>query len=186
MAKGLKYTPEQKDRAYQAYIAAPSIPRASKLCGIPVPTLRDWAKKEGWKEKKENDCKMLAATPINNEEFDKRITKFCEKFEIDSRYEETLQETAKIKKICFDAINCKGMDLDEVMSQKYGIYPKNFNDAMRALKTCWETEEKIYGKGYDESNDKSKPDIFAIVNHYEGDHHNRTGRQNEAIDVSTE
>lgn len=134
----MAYSKEDRDRAFIAYKELGSTARASKACDIPETTLAKWRDKYAWARLVRNEEKALIES---NYDLTPYVENICKQFNIDENDGEVLVQVKTIEKICLATI--KGET--EVLELE-ALRPPNFDSAIRALKICWETRDKIFPK----------------------------------------
>ena len=134
----MSYSREDKDKAFILYKELRSATRVSGVLNIPEPTISKWRDKYGWYRLIKSEERALIAAPYDQTEYIKDI---CNKFNIGEQDGEVLSQVKTIEGICLATI--KGET--ELLAED-GLTPPNFDSAIKALKICWETRDKIFHK----------------------------------------
>lgn len=153
----MNYTKGMKLKAYRVYReAGGNLERTRGLLPfrISVSTLRRWKHQYEWDAKTETDEYILAEKEPTKGDLH-RITK---ELDLKGSDKDVFKQVKKIESLCFAAI--KG---NEERLQNYVLRPGDFNSAIRALKVCWDTRDKIVSRNIRPQSDK--PEITKKISY---------------------
>lgn len=143
------YSKKVRENCYMAYRETGNFEQAARMCKLPPSTVYRWAEELNWKERRENDKAMLAERPYGQ---DKNVKNFSDRFpELTENDTEVLKQVKLVEAICIRSLRKK----EEEYAEDSGLYPKSFDGAVKALKICWDTRDRIFNKVIEESNVKT-------------------------------
>lgn len=153
----MAYSKNDREKAFSAYRELGSVAKAATATGFPESTIAKWRDKFGWARLVQNEERALAEKPFDQTPY---VQEICKQFELTENDGEILNQVKCVEGVCLSVI--KGIDVPDV-----GLIPTNFDSAIRALKICWDTRDKIFSKKENNNPlDAPRVNYIAQVNQY--------------------
>jgi ribosomal protein L25 (general stress protein Ctc) len=128
-----------KFQAYRAYREAGNMETVKALLPFTISnsTLRRWKEQYKWDEKVETDQLVLS----EKDQPDPTVNRITHELQLKGSDKDVFKQVKKIESICFAAIYGNEERLKEI-----ALKPNDFNSAVRALKVCWDTRDKMLSR----------------------------------------